>query len=52
MRNIWKSVVCLVMAVTLFLTDAPAYVYAAKNNGTIAAVETVVPEAEAGGRAG
>jgi len=52
MRNIWKSVVCLVMAVTLLLTDAPAYVYAAKNNGTIAAVETVVPEAETVGRAG
>ena len=37
MRNIWKTLVCLVMAMLILLTDAPAYVYAAKNTGAITA---------------
>ena len=40
MRNILKSVVCLIMAVTLLLTDAPAYVYAVNSTETIATVGT------------
>lgn len=46
MRNIWKSVVCLVMAVTLLLTDAPVYIYATNNAGTITTIGATETEAE------
>lgn len=44
MRENWKSAVCLMLAITVFLTDAPAYVYAAKNTEAIATIETVGTE--------
>jgi len=46
MRNIWKSVVCLVMATTLLLTDAPVYIYAAKNTETATTIEATETKAE------
>ena len=46
MRNSWKSVVCLVIAVSIFVTDAPAYVYAAKDTQAVAEIEAVAVEQE------
>lgn len=46
MRNIWKSSVCLMMAVVLLLTDAPVYVYAAKNTGAVMTIGAAGSDAE------
>lgn len=46
MRNIWKSAVCLLMAVAIFVVDAPAYVYAVNSTEIIAIGETEVSETE------
>lgn len=44
MKKNWKSAVCLIMAVTMFLTDAPTLIYAANNTEAIATTETVLTE--------
>lgn len=46
MRNIWKSAVCLLMAVAIFVVDTPAYVYAVNSTEIIAIGETEVSETE------
>ena len=47
MRNTWKSVVCLGMTTIMLLTDAPAYIYAAKNAGDITRIGASGATAEA-----
>lgn len=44
MRKSWKSVVCLVMAFAMFLSDAPVLIYAANNMEVPAATETASTE--------
>ena len=41
MRMKWKSAVCLALAASILMTDAPAFIYAANNTETVVSTEEV-----------